>query len=190
MRPSVLSTNSTGHSTDTAKTASRSHRNKYAHCGPGCSNRNKAMTSEERQPMTIKQKPLFIAAVVFAYVLGAMPVLAQTSAVSGHVVDSDGLPIQGALVDIVSAQTGEVHNTQTNSAGYYLFPPLNPGSYVIHVTAPNLAKATIDQITLEVGSSRAIDVELKPAGVSEDVTVTASAPELVTTEPDRGSVIE
>src|SRR5262249_346517 len=63
-------------------------------------------------------------------------------------------------------------------------------SYVIHVTAPNLAKATIDQIKLEVGSSRAIDVELKPEGVSEELTVTASAPELVTTVPDRGNVIE
>jgi hypothetical protein len=140
--------------------------------------------------MTIKHKPLLIAAIVFAYLLGALPVLAQTSAVSGHVVDSTGLPIPGALVDIVSAQTGEVRNTQTNGAGYYLFPPLNPGSYVIHVTAANLAKATIDKITLEVGSARAIDVELKPASVSEDVTVTASAPELVTTEPNRGSVIE
>src|SRR5215510_14108130 len=140
--------------------------------------------------MTNKHKPLFIAAVVFAYWLGALPLLAQTSAVSGHVVDSDGLPIQGALVDIVSAQTGEVRNTQTNGAGYYLFPPLNPGSYVIHVSATNFTKATIAQITLEVGSSRSIDVELKPAGVSEDVTVTASPPALVTSEPDRGSVIE
>src|SRR5215467_15846214 len=105
--------------------------------------------------MTIKPKSIIIAAVVFACLLGALPLMAQTSAVSGHVVDSDGLPIQGALVDIVSAQTGEVRNTQTNGAGYYLFPPLNPGSYVIHVTAPNLAKATIDNITLEVGSARA-----------------------------------
>src|SRR5262249_44806299 len=123
--------------------------------------------------MTIKHKPVFIAAILAAYLLGALPVLAQTSAVSGHVVDSDGLPIPGALVDIVSAKTGEVKSSQTNGAGYYLFPPLNPGSYVIHVTAANLAKATIDHVTLEVGSSRAIDVELKPASVSEDVTVIA-----------------
>src|SRR5262245_19799978 len=99
--------------------------------------------------MTIKHKAIFIyAVIVFACVFLAEPVSAQTSGISGHVVDSSGLPIPDALVDIVSAQTAEVHKTQTNEAGYYLFPPLTPGSYVMHVTAPNLAKATIDQIRL------------------------------------------
>jgi hypothetical protein len=126
----------------------------------------------------------------FVCLLAAARAFAQTGAVSGHVVDSGGLPIAGAVIDIASTLTSEVRNTKTNGEGYYLFPPLNPGSYVIHVSAPNFAKATIDQVSLEVGSSRAIDVELKPASQAQSITVTAAAPELVTSQADRGNVIE
>jgi hypothetical protein len=118
------------------------------------------------------------------------PLFAQSSAVSGHVVDSAGLPIQAAVVDIVSAGTNESHSGRTNNEGYFLFPPLAPGSYVMHVNAPKFETVTIDKVTLEVGGSRSMDVTLKPESVSQNVTVSADAPELVTDHPDRGNVIE
>lgn len=118
------------------------------------------------------------------------PLFAQSGSVSGHVVDSGGLPIPSAAVDIVSTTTGETHNAVTNGEGYFLLPPLTPGSYVIHASAPGFAQVTIDQVTVEVGSARSIDVTLSPAGLKEIVSVTAAPPELVTDQPDRGNVIE
>jgi Carboxypeptidase regulatory-like domain len=135
----------------------------------------------------LRYGPIVIA---FACLFTAVPSFAQSSAVSGHVVDSSGLPIPGVAIDIVSARTNEVQNSKTNDVGYYLFPPLNPGIYLIHVTAPHFAKATVENVTLEVGSSRVIDVTLQPESEAQSITVTASAPELVTDHADRGDVIE
>jgi hypothetical protein len=119
------------------------------------------------------------------------PLFAQSSAVSGHVVDSAGLPIPNAAVDIVSAATSETHGALTNSEGYFQLPPVTPGSsYVIHASAPGFAQVTIDKVKVEVGTSRSIDVTLSPAGLAESVSVTAAPPELVTDQPDRGNVIE
>ena len=128
--------------------------------------------------------------IIFACLLAATPLFAQSSAVSGHVIDGSGLPISGALIDIVSSQTGEMTNSRTNDEGYYLFPPLNPGAYVIHASAPKFSKATVESVTLEVGGSRVIDMTLQPENQAESITVTASAPELVTDHADRGNVIE
>ncbi len=137
-----------------------------------------------------KHKPINLKATAIFSLLAFAPLFAQSSAVSGHVIDGSGSPIPGATVDIISADTSETHTSRTNSEGYYLFPPLPPGSYVIHASAPNFGKVTIDKITVEVGSSRAIDVTLQPESQMQSVTVTAAAPELVTEHADRGNVIE
>jgi hypothetical protein len=119
-----------------------------------------------------------------------LPLFAQSSAVNGHVADSGGLPIPDAAVEIVSTATTESHRVLTNNEGYFLFPPLTPGSYVIHAGAPGFGDVAIDKVTVEVGSARSINVTLRPANITESVSVTAAPPELVTERPDRGNVIE
>ena len=116
--------------------------------------------------------------------------LAQSNALSGHVMDKSGAPVSGASVDIRSATTNEVHTVQTNAEGYFLFPPLPPGTYVVEASAASFAKLTEDNVKLEVGGSRSIDLTLVPESQTQDVTVSATAPELVTDHPDRGNVIE
>jgi len=115
---------------------------------------------------------------------------AQSSTVSGHVVDAAGAPVQGAHVEITSATTHEANAVKTNGEGYYLLPPLTPGFYSINATADTFARVTVEALKLEVGGSRTVDLTLKPMSQSQDVTVTATQPELVTDIPDRGNVIE
>jgi hypothetical protein len=139
----------------------------------------------------MKKNPRIVFALTaLAWLLAAAPIFGQSSAVSGQVTDSSGLPVSGATIDIVSPQTTETHSTRTNDSGHYLFPPLNPGTYVVHIVAPGFATATVEGMTVEVGGSRAIDVTLAPANQTQSVTVMASAPELVVDRPDRGNVIE
>ncbi len=141
--------------------------------------------------MTMKSITLKVLAIAILFPVTTLaPLFAQSSSISGHVVDSAGAAIQSAAVDITSKATGETHDSKTNGEGYFLFPPLAPGSYVVHASAPNFGKVTIDNVTLEVGGSRSIDVTLKPESLTQSVTVTAAPPELVTDSPDRGDVIE
>jgi hypothetical protein len=58
------------------------------------------------------------------------------------------------------------------------------------VAAKGFADETISDVLLEVGASLRIDATLKLGNVTEDVTVTASAPELVVDDAERGNVIE
>ena len=115
---------------------------------------------------------------------------AQNTTVSGHVVDGSGRAIVKAQVDLTNAATNEVVRTQSNDEGYFQLPPLAPGSYTAHANASGFAPYTLDGIVLEVGTARSLDMTLAPAGQVQNVVVTASAPELVTDEPDRGNVIE
>ncbi len=116
--------------------------------------------------------------------------LAQNAAVSGHVVDGAGKAIVSAGVSMTNAATNQVFTTTTNGDGYFQFPPLVPASYTAHVTAPGFAPYTVDAVVLEVGTARLLDMTLSPAAEVQVVEVQATAPELVTEQPDRGNVIE
>jgi hypothetical protein len=115
---------------------------------------------------------------------------AQSSAVSGHITDASGARIQGASVEIQSSATGAAVKSVANSEGYFIFPPLAPGQYTVNASAKGFSKVAIQNLTLEVGGSRSLEIVLKPSAAVEEITVQASAPELVTNQPDRGNVIE
>ena len=55
-------------------------------------------------------------------------------------VDQGGSPIQGADVDITRISTNEIQDVKTNGEGYFLFPPLTPGAYIMHAAAPTFSK--------------------------------------------------
>jgi hypothetical protein len=122
--------------------------------------------------------------------LGSGVALAQSGSLSGHVVDTTGAPVQAAQVDIVNDATHETTTVKANGAGYYLFPPLTPGTYTINASAPTFARVTVKSLKLDVSGSRTVDLTLKPGAQTQDVTVTATQPEIVTDVPDRGNVIE
>jgi Carboxypeptidase regulatory-like domain len=139
---------------------------------------------------------IHVGSLLFCVILCCLPLItahtahAQNTATSGHVVDSVGKAIVGAQVDLTNAATHEVVKAQTNGDGYFQFPPVAPGIYTAHANASGFASYTLDRVILEVGTTRLLDMTLSPSAKVENVVVTATAPELVTDEPDRGNVIE
>ncbi|NDD63463.1 MAG: carboxypeptidase regulatory-like domain-containing protein, partial [Acidobacteria bacterium] len=60
-----------------------------------------------------------------------------TGAINGLVTDeADGSPIPGAVVRIVSVNTGREWTAQTSSAGTFVFDLITPDQYNIDVTCP------------------------------------------------------
>lgn len=127
---------------------------------------------------------------LLAFTIGPVVANAQSGLVTGHIADPSGAAIANVAVEIQSTATGLKWQTTTNKAGIYLFPPLEPGVYTLHASVPNFSVATVTNIQLEVGSTQTEDVVLKPASTNETVLVMATAPELITDQPDRGNVIE
>jgi len=64
-------------------------------------------------------------------VLAASVAFGQSGAVNGHIVDAAGSAVQGAEVTITNAATNQMYAVRTNGEGYYQFPSLTPGAYVI-----------------------------------------------------------
>jgi hypothetical protein len=122
--------------------------------------------------------------------LVALPLVAQNPVVSGRITDSSGAVIQTARVDLINRNTGVRMETASNTEGYFVLPPVQPGVYDVVASASGFKEARVDGFRLEIGQTRSFDLQLQPGEVRESVTVTDSAPLLTTNRPDRGTVVE
>jgi len=127
---------------------------------------------------------------LLALLIWCLPLLAQNAIVAGRVVDSSGAVVPGASIAITNKATGIRTVSTANAEGYYVMPPQPPGVYDVSASAPGFAATRLDAVTLEVGQSRTVNLELKPGSITESITVTDTAPLLTTSRADRGTVVE
>jgi hypothetical protein len=96
----------------------------------------------------------------------------------GTVNDASGAVIRGARVQVLEADTGISQEQQTNSNGYYRFSGLAVGRYTVTVTGTGFKTHVIDQVVVQVGQTRTLDIRLAVGAIAEKVEVKASdAPE-------------
>lgn len=124
---------------------------------------------------------LQIAWLMLAIILAGGPLFAQSGAgaIQGTVTDPSGAVVPNAAVHIVNTATGQVHDTTTNSAGFYSVPGLFAGSYTITVTAPGM-KQYGTAITLLVAQTAVEDAKLSVGSVTQKVTVSGDTVQLAT----------
>ncbi|MEK7751975.1 MAG: TonB-dependent receptor [Acidobacteriota bacterium] len=133
-------------------------------------------------------------------VIGALALLAllvATSAaqefratITGLVTDQSGAAVPGVAVQVRNVDTNAVATAVTDGAGNYTAPFLRPGSYAVTIEAAGFKKFVREGLTLNVGQTAAINIQLEVGQVSEQVTVTAETPLLETAKADRGQVID
>jgi len=104
----------------------------------------------------------------------------STGTITGTVTDQQGAAIVGANVVVRSADTGVANTVRTNDSGIYQAPLLRPGTY--DVTASQAGFATVENkgVTVQVGQTIRIDVQMPVASQQALVTVTTEAPLLET----------
>jgi outer membrane receptor protein involved in Fe transport len=126
--------------------------------------------------------------VLWAMVLGCLlwpsRTTAQTAATVGRlectafVVDSEGRSVVPGAKVVLSGPsefTGE-----TNAEGKCLFAAVPAGTYAIEVQFPGLEAAEF--VTVKGGAAIQVELELKPAAVKSEISVTASEAPSVSTE--------
>ncbi|MGA8069326.1 MAG: carboxypeptidase-like regulatory domain-containing protein, partial [Terriglobales bacterium] len=127
--------------------------------------------------------------VLLVMVLGSGAALAQfSSSIEGTVTDSTGAIVASAQVVLTAVDTGVTNSTETNSAGYYRFPSLGPGTYKVTATVKGFASVTEANIQLTALSVRDVSLTLRPADVTASVEVQASATAVDTDEAQITSV--
>src|SRR5581483_398131 len=97
---------------------------------------------------------------------------------TGTVLDASGGSGAGATVMVRNERTGEERSQTSSSAGIVLIANLKPSTYTVRATKDGFSPVEFSQLPIAVGQELHLDLELKPAGVQEDVTVVGSAPVL------------
>jgi hypothetical protein len=137
---------------------------------------------------------LFAVLVVIALLVTTSTVLfAQetTGGLTGTIKDTTGAVVGNAHVVVTSANLVGNKALDTDSAGYYRFANLPPGSYAITVTAKGFKTVRRDGIVLEVGHLPTVDITLEVGAAAEVVEVTGAAPIIdVTTETTQTNVTQ
>jgi len=114
----------------------------------------------------------------------------ETARIAGTVTDSQGAAIVNARVIIANTDTGVVFETATTVNGHYESVPLRIGRYRVTVEAPGFKRSIRDGITLQVQQTATVDFQLELGQLQQEVSVTAEAPLLVTTDASQAQVID
>lgn len=122
----------------------------------------------------------------------AGPALAQTSnaTLQGTITDAGGGVVPGVTVKLQAPATGLTRDTVTNAAGVYVFNFLPAGDYTITAELSGFKTVRQENVKLEIGDSRALDMKMEVGQLQEVVTVEATATPLDRTSASIGTVIQ
>ncbi len=103
-----------------------------------------------------------------------------TGTILGTITDSTGAVLPNVKVTVTNTATNAAFNTESNSAGDFNAPSLQPGSYRVSAQATGFEKSQTDTFTLAVDQKIRINLSLKPGAVTETLEVAAQAVNLNT----------
>src|SRR5580692_9320356 len=95
------------------------------------------------------------------------------AALEGTVMDPTGAVIRGAKVQLLEVDTGISQEQTTNLNGYYHIPGVAVGRYKVTVTSSVFTTKVVDDVVLEVGQTRTLNIHLDVRANAEMVEVEA-----------------
>lgn len=108
---------------------------------------------------------------------------------NGEVTDQNGAVVAGASVMIVNPSTGLSRETTTNEEGFYAFPSLAAGTYVVTVRREGFAPVETKDVVLNVGDHKSLKIQLAAGDINAQVQVMAEAP-LINESPSVGTLVD
>ena len=114
----------------------------------------------------------------------------STATLSGTVTDPSGAVVPKAHVIVTSLGTGADRVIDTDAAGLFVVPSLQPGVYKVHVTAAGFSAYTVDKVTLDVDRSVTLNVPLAVTSAGETVKVETDITQIEASTITVGEVID
>jgi Carboxypeptidase regulatory-like domain len=102
----------------------------------------------------------------------------ERGTIRGTVTDATGAVVIGATVKAINPETGVESSTVTTAAGFYSIPQLKPGIYRVEVEQASFKKSVRQNVTVNVAATVGLDFQLELGELTQEVSVTASAPQL------------
>jgi len=99
----------------------------------------------------------------------------------GTVTDQSGAAVAGAKVTAKNVATGEELQSKTNDVGVFVFSSLLHGQYSVTVEAGGFKRLEVPEVMIEVSQQAKVNLALEVGAVTEQVTVTGEAQEVINT---------
>jgi hypothetical protein len=129
---------------------------------------------------------------LFAVILLLAPVVfsqsRETGAIRGVVTDEQNTPLPGVSVTLTGASMMGIRTFVTDAMGEFRFPAIPPGDYQLKFELQGFGTLIREKIRVNTTATVTFDVQLKPAAVSEEVTVIAQSPAVDVKSTETASV--
>jgi hypothetical protein len=132
----------------------------------------------------------FALPLVLLLVVASSAMAQTTGGLSGRVTDSTDAALPGVTVEVRSPSLQGVRSGVTGTDGDYRFAILPPGVYEVHFALEGFNAESRKDVRISLGKDTSIDAVLRPASVSETMTVTATSPVLDTTSSSVGGNLD
>ena len=123
---------------------------------------------------------------VFAFVLGVLPLAAQTSSLQGLINDAQSAAVPDAVVTATNQATSAARRTLTNATGTFSFPQVAPGVYKVTVEKPGFG-AYSSEVRLQIDTPAILNIQLELGQVNQSVSVEAAASSINTQNASVGN---
>ena len=131
---------------------------------------------------------ILVLALMVAMPQGARAQGAGSGTITGIVTDPSGSVVPGASVALRNTGTGIERKTETNDAGIYQAPFLQPGQYEVRTAKAGFGTVLHKNLTLQVGQTLSVDFALVVQTTQQEVTV-SSMSEIVDPEKTEQSQV-
>ncbi|WP_047492034.1 carboxypeptidase regulatory-like domain-containing protein [Terriglobus sp. TAA 43] len=129
--------------------------------------------------VTLAGAPVLLSPSVFAQAVSV-----NGGAISGTITDPSGAVVSDASISVSNAETGFKRDLTTDKSGFYQIGPLNPGKYVLTVTASGFQTTTV-QTVVRTGTATNGNFKLNIGQSSTEISVSTSDVQINT---DQGGV--
>ena len=123
------------------------------------------------------------------FITVAPSAFAQNAQISGTVKDLSGAVIPGATVTARNVDTGLTRVAVSDATGEYRLVSLPPGHYSVATELSGFGTETRPDIVLVIDQTALLNFALKPATLSETVTVTGESPIVDVTRSDVSTAV-
>src|SRR5215467_2667280 len=111
---------------------------------------------------------------LFVFLLGVLPLAAQTSSLQGVITDAQSGIVPEAVVTAINQSTSAARKALSAGNGAYSFLQMPPGNYKISVEKPGFRTYTAE-VRLQIDTPATLDVKLEVGAVTETINVEADA---------------
>ena len=113
-----------------------------------------------------------------------------TGTILGVITDPSGAVVQGVQVKATNVDTTQSSETTSTDSGQYRILALPSGPYKVEATSAGFQTFVVNGVALSVNEQRRVDIVLRVGATQQEVSVSANALQVETTNTQLGEVID